>query len=69
MTSDCLICEKPVDDYEPKMCCSGFECGCMGLPIEPCVCSIACSDALFKYIGMEYEDRRIKAGIELWVSK
>ena len=26
------------DDYEPKGCCSGFECGCMGMVINPVFC-------------------------------
>lgn len=26
----------------PKMCCDGRECGCMGMPIEPPVCSEEC---------------------------
>lgn len=26
----------------PQMCCSAHDCGCMGLPIEPPVCSEEC---------------------------
>jgi len=26
----------------PKMCCNGRECGCMGMPIDPVVCSSEC---------------------------
>jgi hypothetical protein len=29
-------------DYEPPTCCSGHECGCMGMPTEPNVCSEKC---------------------------
>ena len=63
MIYDCLICGKPVLDYEPQMCCSGRECGCMGQPVEPCVCSIECERAIYTCIGT-FEDRRIAAGIE-----
>ncbi len=31
-----------VDAWNPKMCCGGHECGCMGKPIEP-PCCIACA--------------------------
>ena len=34
----CEGCFVEVPDYEPEMCCGGFECGCMGQPIEPCWC-------------------------------
>jgi hypothetical protein len=29
---------------EPKMCCSGYMCGCMGQPIDPIICSEECYD-------------------------
>jgi len=60
----CLICSKPVPGYVPEYCCSGQECGCGGEPREPCVCSEECYEAVFSWIGIEYEARRIKAGIE-----
>ena len=50
MIYNCIICNKPVPDYEPKFCCSGHECGCLGKPIEPCLCSIECDHALFHSI-------------------
>ena len=34
----CIICKKPVEDYKPQMCCNGTDCGCQGLPVEPCLC-------------------------------
>lgn len=43
----CIICNKPVPDYEPKYCCDGRECGCLGKPTEPCLCSKECDEALF----------------------
>ena len=44
----CLMCGKPVPDYEPIRCCNGADCSCMGLPIEPCVCSDKCYSDLMK---------------------
>lgn len=63
---ECLICNKPVPEYEPKFCCNGSDCGCMGQPTEPCVCSDICANALFNGIGKPYIQRRIDAGIELF---
>jgi hypothetical protein len=66
---DCLICGKPVPDYRPVYCCSDFDCGCGGQPLDPCVCSSECGDALYDHIGKPFEDRRILAGIEKWSPK
>lgn len=41
----CVVCTELVPDYEPVFCCSGFECGCMGKPTEPCLCP-ACAEKL-----------------------
>lgn len=38
MLGKCDVCGCIVEDYEPEYCCSGRECGCMGLPIGPCLC-------------------------------
>jgi len=38
----CEICGKEMIGFEYQMCCSGHECGCMGKPIEPCICSKSC---------------------------
>ena len=38
----CEVCHKFVEGFEYKGCCSGRECGCMGRPIEPCICSEEC---------------------------
>jgi hypothetical protein len=35
---------KVTKDYEPSMCCSGFECGCYGMPIDPVFCYECCYD-------------------------
>lgn len=44
--TECIMCDAPVDDYEPQMCCDGHMCGCMGMPIEPPLCSIECTEKL-----------------------
>ena len=66
MIYNCIICNKPVPDYEPKLCCSGYECGCLGKPIEPCLCSIECDHALFHSIEGTLEEIRIKNNIK-WI--
>lgn len=62
----CIICHKPVPDYIPEFCCNGQDCACQGQPIYPCTCSKECDDAIFKYIGLPYEQRRLKANIQLY---
>jgi len=39
---NCMVCGKEFKGEEPQMCCSGRECGCMGMPIDPIVCSEKC---------------------------
>ena len=66
---NCEICGKPVPDYKPEYCCPGTiwdECGCGGRPINPCVCSDKCWNALMNGIGKTIEERRIDAGIAKW---
>ena len=38
----CMGCGKDIMIPEPKMCCSGYMCGCMGMPIDPIVCDEDC---------------------------
>ena len=66
-TDECIICGKPVLDYFPKFCCSGVECGCLGKPIEPCVCSSECDAAVYDFIGLPFDERRQKAGIKKYI--
>lgn len=47
MKGFCEICSKEI---EVQMCCSGFDCGCMGLPVEPPVCSNECYDKFMNKI-------------------
>ena len=53
MKGSCEICGTEID---VQMCCSGKDCGCLGLPIEPPVCSIKCLK--------EYEIKLIKERAE-----
>ena len=46
----CLCCDNFVEDYEPDFCCSGFECGCQGLPIWPPLCE-ECESNFYKNIN------------------
>lgn len=62
----CIICQKPVPDFEPEYCCDGRDCGCLGQQIQPCVCSDRCYDALMKGIGKSFDERRKDAGIDLY---
>jgi hypothetical protein len=43
---NCMVCGEEFEGEEPVTCCSGRDCGCMGLPIEPIVCSNECYDNL-----------------------
>lgn len=61
----CLICLRKVPDYIAEFCCGGHECACMGQPIEPCICSKACDDALMDGKGGTMEDRRNRHNIPL----
>lgn len=40
-------------EIEITMCCSGYECGCMGLPTEPPFCSEECYE---KYLINNVKD-------------
>lgn len=40
-SEQCAGCGKKIEidfKYEPEWCCSGYECGCQGLPINPLLC-------------------------------
>ena len=53
----CVVCGKEVEDYEPVYCCNGDECGCMGQPVEPCVCSRKCEDKIFGPLDRKYRGK------------
>lgn len=46
VTNSCMVCGTEFEGEEPKMCCSGRDCGCMGMPVEPIVCSSECYEKL-----------------------
>jgi|688.fasta_scaffold491836_4 hypothetical protein len=48
----CEICGKEI---ELKICCSAFDCGCMGQPLEPPICSEKCYDI---FICKEYNEKK-----------
>ncbi len=57
----CLNCgESLPEDWDPKYCCDGLECGCMGLPTEPQVCSQECWDAMIEKIGGKRKEGTMK---------
>ena len=49
------FCDVCGTEIEVNMCCSGHECGCMGLPTEPPVCSEKCYDT---FMSKEFKDER-----------
>jgi hypothetical protein len=46
MILNCMVCNTEFEGPEPVMCCSGRDCGCMGLPVDPIICSIKCYNNL-----------------------
>lgn len=44
--NNCMYCGSNFAGPEPQMCCDGRECGCMGMPVDPVICSPACWEAL-----------------------
>ncbi|MNW37050.1 hypothetical protein D3C74_140810 [compost metagenome] len=51
----CINCGT-LTDYEPEYCCEGRECGCMGLPIEPPICSKECWDQAINGVSSREEN-------------
>lgn len=47
---ECMFCGQTWLGPEPQYCCSGRDCGCMGMPVDPIVCSEECYDNLLKGI-------------------
>ena len=60
---DCQVCGKEYMGEEPKGCCSGRDCGCMGQPIEPMVCSSECWDRLMSRNRPQGE-KRVSEGMQ-----
>ena len=60
---DCQVCGKEYMGEEPKGCCSGRDCACMGQPIEPMVCSSECWDRLMSRNRPQGE-KRVSEGMQ-----
>lgn len=45
----CEACGEFVEGFEYRGCCNGNDCGCMGQPIEPCICSTKCWNKFMHY--------------------
>jgi hypothetical protein len=43
---ECYVCKNIYKGEEPRRCCNGQDCGCMGMPIDPPTCSKECWDKL-----------------------
>jgi len=41
-------CEICGTEIEVRICCNSFDCGCMGLPVDPPVCSNECYGKLME---------------------
>lgn len=39
---NCMICGSEFESEEPKYCCNGRDCGCMGMQLDPDICSNEC---------------------------
>ena len=50
----CMNCGKEIE-YEPEYCCSGLECGCQGLPMEPPLCKDCWDKILNPEGGKDHE--------------
>jgi len=44
----CEVCGKTYKGEAPDQCCNGGECGCMGRPVDPMVCSEDCYNVLMQ---------------------
>lgn len=61
----CIVCGIEVLNWKPKYCCSGTiesACGCMGMPIEDCLCSIECENKFYKVAD---SDNKIETDLKL----
>lgn len=54
----CDACKVEIEvykEYEPKWCCDGRECGCMGYPINPIFCDKCEEQILGKVISEQID--------------
>lgn len=53
----CLACKAELpNDYKFVYCCSGRDCGCQGMPIEPWSCCRICEDLAWQRNWIDYRD-------------
>ena len=57
MIGNCVTCGKEIEIH---LCCYGKDCGCMGLPIEPPVCSNKCWDLYLMKLKEELKMKELK---------
>jgi hypothetical protein len=65
----CIVCGDSFKGEEPKMCCDGSNCGCLGQPIDPIVCSENCFNNLpfrnnLKDEDVQANNKRIHSSLE-----
>ena len=65
----CCVCKQTMPaDYQPEQaCCSGYQCGCQGLPDWPAVCSQACNDQFLK--GQRMKNATITELFSVWLKQ
>jgi len=59
--SYCEICGKEI---EIQRCCDGYMCGCMGMPIEPPVCSEECMEKYAENIKNKVKEIKTKSNLK-----
>lgn len=66
MRKEIGFCDVCGTEIEVELCCSAFDCGCMGLPINPPVCSEKCYDIFF---SEEYQEKKAKQLVPILCQK
>ncbi|MGN6417783.1 MAG: hypothetical protein ACTHMC_09845 [Pseudobacter sp.] len=66
----CMVCGKSFMGELPQMCCSGQDCGCMGMPVDPVVCSKECYNNLPHNISKRQKESKLpeQQPAEPWIS-
>lgn len=57
MSKEKGFCDVCGIEIEINICCNAYDCGCMGLPTEPPVCSLKCYNTFF---SKEYREEKTK---------
>lgn len=61
INGNCIVCNTEIDI---EMCCNGNNCGCLGQPIHPPVCSEECYNILMKDFDKYYSNDKIPVKIK-----